>query len=192
MSVKSYWCAHFSRLYLSNAEQLCGVAQAPMTEFVAQYCNDFFRLTLLNERVVNDDMFLPGKPIKVSVTVSTSLATVDDIKLFKRELKSPCQRFHRCLQLAFLERRKLVEERQDQYWIYGDCADLDPDGEEPKIIEEAVSGLLNDSKEPAQQRCTKGNHQGLFLQHIRYPKLQRLLIETELLLEYEGTIICYW
>lgn len=50
-----------------------------MTELVAKNCLDFVRLRLLYERVVNDDVFLPGQSVKVRIAMCASLASIDGV-----------------------------------------------------------------------------------------------------------------
>jgi hypothetical protein len=71
--------------------------------------NDFLCLALLNQSIINDNVLLPRHAEEVGVRMSTSLASIDDIKLMKGELQSLSKTFNTSLQVARLKRGKFVE-----------------------------------------------------------------------------------
>lgn len=160
-----------------------------MTKFVTQNSNDLIRLTLLNQRVVDNNVLFPGQTEKVRIAVRTPLATVDDIQFLKRELQLPGKVLNTRLQLTRLQGRQLVEQRQDSNRIDRDGEDLNEHTKQPQIVEERVTSKLNNLKHPTDNRSTQDNPEHLALEHIRNPQLQRLLVEPELLLENERAVI---
>lgn len=107
-----------------------------MTEFMAQDSNDLLRLTLLNQRVVDNNVLLPRESIKVGIAMSTALATINHIQLGKREVELLSQILDTSLEITSWERRKLIEQRQDKNGIQRDGENLDKDTKKPEIVEE--------------------------------------------------------
>lgn len=106
-------------------------------------------------------MLFPGQAIEVGVAVCTALAAINDIQRVEWELETLGQRFNTSLEFSWLQRRQLVEQRQDKDWIDCDGEDLDDDREQPQIVEELRPCDLNDLEERAQYRCTQRDHQSL-------------------------------
>lgn len=175
--------------YLSNPEQLRSVAEAPVTKFVAQDRNNLLRLTLLNQRVVDDDVLLPRQPVEVRIAVRAPLAAIDDVKLMQREVEPARKVLDAGLEVAGLQRGELVEQRQDGDRVDGDGEDLDEDAEEPQVVEERVARLLDDLEHGADDGCAQHDAQHLALQDVRHPQLHRLLVEAELLLKHKGVVV---
>lgn len=156
---------------------------------MAQHCNNLLRLALLEQSVIDDDVLLPRKTVEVSVTVSTALAAINDVQLRERELELLGQVLDTGLDLTGLQRRQLVEQRQDDDGVDSNSENLDEDTEQPQIVEERVTRLLDDLEHSADDRCPQHDTEHLTLEHIRDPELQRLLVETELLLEDECVVV---
>ena len=185
----SKMCHRCAEPYLSNAEELGGVAQAPVTKLVAENSDDLLRLTLLKQGVVDDNVLLPWQTVEVSVTVGTALAAINNMQLGERELELLSKVLDASLDGTRLERRELVEQRQDHNGIDGDCKDLDEDAKHPQVVEEGVTGLLDDLEHRTDNRSSQHDSEHLSLEHIRHPELNSLLVETELLLEHESLIV---
>ena len=178
-----------TRSYLSNAEKLGGVVQAPVTKLVAQHGNNLFRLALLEQSVVDDNVLLPRQTVKVRVAVGTALAAIDNMQIREWELELLGEVLNASLDSTRLQRRQLVKQRQNRNGVDGDREDLQADRKEPEVVEERVAGGVDDFEKSADDRSSKNNTQHLALQHVRHPKLEGLLIETELLLEHKGAIV---
>lgn len=156
---------------------------------MTQNSNDLIRLALLNQRVVDNNVLLPGQTEKVRVAVRTPLATVDNIQFLKRELQFPSKVLNTRLQLTRLQRRQLVEQRQDSNRIDRDSENLNEHTKQPQVVEERVTSELDNLEHPTDNRSTQDNPEHLTLEHIRNPQLQRLLIEPEFLLENKRAVI---
>lgn len=165
------------------------MAKTPVAEFVAQNSDDLLRLALLDQGIVDDNVLLPGETVEVGVAVGAALATVDDVQLLQREFQLLGEVLNTSLQFARLQGRQLVEQRQDSNRVDSDSKDLDKDTEEPEIVEERVTGLLDNLEHRANNRSTQNNTQHLTLEHIRDPELEGLLVEAELLLEDESVVV---
>lgn len=85
------------------------MSETPVTKFVSQNSNNLLGFALLNQGIVDDNMFLPWHSEEISVAVSTSLATIDDMELGKWKLQSLCKTLNPSLQVARFEGRKLIE-----------------------------------------------------------------------------------
>lgn len=175
--------------YLSNTEKLCGVAKTPMTQFMAQDCNNLLRLTLLDQSVVDDDVLFPRETIEVGVAVCAPLAAVNDMQLLKRELKLLSEVFDTGLDGTRLKGRQFVEQGQDNNRVDGDSEDLEEDAKEPQVVEEGVAGLLNDLENCANNGCSKYDTKHLSLEQVRNPETESLLVETKLLLKDESIVV---
>lgn len=107
------------------------MSQAPVTEFVCENRNDLLCLAFLNQRVVDNDMLLPRQAEEVGVAVCTSLTSINNIELMKRELQAVSQSLNADLQVARLERRELVEQGQNGDWIHCNHKDLQTCAKQP-------------------------------------------------------------
>lgn len=134
-------------------------------------------------------MFLPGKSKEVGIAVSTALATIDNVQFLKGEIQLPGQVLNTSLELARLQRRQLVKQRQDGNRVNSDSKDLHEDTKEPQVVEERVTGNLDDLKHRTDNRSSQNNSEHLTLEHIRNPELQRLLVESKFLLENESAVV---
>lgn len=160
-----------------------------MTQFMAQDSNHLFRFTSLEERIIDNNVLLPRQTIEVRIAVSAPLAAIDDVELMQGELELLCELLNTGFDWARLKRGQLIEQRQDRDRVDSDSKDLDEDTEEPEVIEEAVTRLLDDLESRSQDRATDHNSQRLTLQNVRYPKLDGLLVEAEFFLEDERVVI---
>ena len=88
---------------LRNPKQFGRVPKTPMSEFVCQYANNFFRLAFLYQGVVDYNMLLPWQTVKVGVAVGASLATVDNIERIQREFQSLGQILNAALERTLFE-----------------------------------------------------------------------------------------
>ena len=134
-------------------------------------------------------MLLPGKSKEVGIAVSTALATIDNVQFLKGEIQLPGQVLNTSLELARLQRRQLVKQRQDGNRVNSDSKDLHEDTKEPQIVEERVTSKLDDLKHRADNRSSQNNSEHLTLEHIRNPELQCLLVEPEFLLKDESAVV---
>lgn len=87
-----------------------------------------------------------------------------------------------CLELAFLQRRQLVEQRLDKDGIRSSSKQLETGGENPQIKHKLVTSLLDNLEEGSQDGGHKHNSQQVRLDHVHNEKLGRLLVEAKLLL----------
>lgn len=142
--------------YLVDAKQLRGVPLLPVAQLVRQHGDDLLGLALLNQRVVDDNVLLPRQAEEVRVAVGAALAPVDDVQLVQRELEALRQGLDAVLELALLERRQLVEEREDGDGVDCDHEDLQAGGECPEVEEELVAGALDDCEEAGQDGGRQG------------------------------------
>lgn len=128
-----------------------------------QHRNDLLRLALLNQRVVDDNVLLPREPKEVRVAVRAALAPVNHVQLMQRELETLGQRLDTILELPLLQRRQLVEQREDGDRVDCNHEDLETGGEGPEVEEELVAGALDDGEEAGQDRGRedKGQEVGL-------------------------------
>ena len=163
-----------------------------MTKFMTQDSNHLIRLTLLNQSVVDDNVLLPGESKEIGIAVGTALATVDNVQFLKGEIQLASQVLDTSLELTRLQGRQLVEQRQDSNRVNRDSKDLHEDTKEPQVVEERVTGNLDDLEHRADNRSSQNNSEHLTLEHIRNPELQRLLVETEFLLEDESAVVRGW
>lgn len=174
---------------LGNAKQLGRMVQAPVAQFMAQNSDNLLRLTLLEQSVVNHNVLLPGQTVEVGVAVSTALASINDMQLRKWELEFLREVLDTGLDLTWLQRGQLVEQWQNDNRVDGDGEDLNEDAKQPQIVEERITGLLDDLEHSSDDRCSQNDTEHLTLEHIRHPELERLLVETEFFLENEGVIV---
>src|ERR1700712_593446 len=106
----------------------------------------------------------------------------------QREVESLRQRLNAGLQLARLQRRKLVEQRKDRNGVYSDHEDLEGSTKQPEVVEELVTGLLHNGEETSENRWSEDKAQHLTFEYIRNEDLGSLLVESELLLQNEGAV----
>lgn len=74
--------------YLRNSKQSCCVSKTPMTKLVSQNSNNLLGFALLNQGIIDDNMLLPWHTKEIGITMSASLASINDVKLGERELQS--------------------------------------------------------------------------------------------------------
>lgn len=156
---------------------------------MAQDGDDLLGLALLKQGIVDDNVLLPGQTIEVSIAVGATLAAINDVQLREGKLKLLGQVLNTSLDLTRLQRGQLVEQRQDSDGVDSDGEDLDKDSKEPQVVEERVTSLLNNLEDGADNRSSQNNAQHLTLEHIRYPKLEGLLVKPELLLQHESVVV---
>ena len=177
---------------LSNAEQLSSMRQAPMAKFVTKHCFDLFRLTLFDERVVNNDVLLPWQAEEVSIAVCASFAAVDGEEVGEREVEFLRKLLDSVSKLSWFEGRQLVEQRLDEDGVDRDTEYLHGDCEHPEVIEELCACRLDDLEKAGKNWCTKCDHQTLRFEHIHEEETLRLLVEAELLFKNKSAIVRRW
>lgn len=165
------------------------MAETPVAKLVAQHSNNLLRLGLLNQGIVDNNVLLPWQAVEVGIAVGTTLAAVNDMQLRQRELESLCQVLNTSLEFTGLKRRELVEQRQNCNGVDSNGEDLEKDTEEPEVVVERAVELLHDLKNGTDNGSSQNNSKHLTLEHIRNPKLERLLVETELLLEHKSVVV---
>ena len=120
------------------------MAKTPVTKLMSQNGNDLLRITLLDQSIVNNNVFLPRKTIEVCIAVSAALATIDNVQLVEREAQLLSQSLNTSLQFTRFKRRELIEQRQNHKRVDSNSEDLNEDHEKPHIVEKGVPSLLND------------------------------------------------
>lgn len=178
--------------YLRDAEKLGGVTQAPVAEFVGQHSDNLLFLALLDQGVVDDDVLLPGQTEEIGIAVGAALAAVDDVQLVKRELELLGELLDIRLELALVQGRELVKQRQNGDGVDGNHKDLQASAEHPEVVEELATSLLDDGQEAGQNRGSQDNGQKVALDQIRNKQLGSLLVEAEFLFQNEGVVEAGW
>jgi hypothetical protein len=156
---------------------------------MAQDGDHLLGLALLKQGVVDNNVLLPGQTVEVSIAVGTTLAAINDVQLRERELELLGKVLNTGLDLTRLQRGQLVEQGQNSDGVDSDGEDLDEDSKEPQVVEERVTSLLDDLEDGADNWSSQNNTQHLALEHIRYPQLESLLVETELLLQHKCVVV---
>lgn len=159
-----------------------------MAELVGKHSDNLLPLALLNQSVVDDDVLLPGQTKEVGIAVGAALAAVDDVQLMERELELLGEVLDIGLELALLQRGKLVEQRKDGDRVDGDHKDLQTGAKQEEVVEELATSLLDDGQETRQDRGSQDNGQQIALDHIRHKQLGGLLVEAEFLFQNKGLI----
>ena len=98
--------------------------KTPMPKFVSQDCYNLLRLALFDQGIIDDNVLFPRHTKEIGVAMSTSLATINDMELVKRELQALGKCFNASLQLARFEGGEFVEQRKDRDGVDGDHKDL--------------------------------------------------------------------
>lgn len=57
------------------------MTQAPVAQLVGQDSRDLLCVALLNQRIIDDDVLLPGHAKEVGIAMGASLAAVNDEQL---------------------------------------------------------------------------------------------------------------
>lgn len=176
---------------LRNEQEAGGVVHLPVTKLVTQDSLDFLVRALLEQGVEDDNLLLanPRQSSEVRIAVGTALATVDDLQLREREFELRRKRFDRVLELAGLERLKLVEQWHDEDGVDGHAQNLDSQHEDPQVVEEVLARLPDDGQEGAANGNTERKTESLALDHVRDPGAHRHLVEAVLLLEDEVVVV---
>ena len=164
----------------------------PVAQFVREDGLHLLRLGLLDERVVDDDLFLPGQTCEIGIRVRGALRAVDDLQLCQREFEALGQRFHFLFQLAWLQWSEFVEERDDEDGVDCDCAELDDEREGPEVEEELVAGLLDDLEEGCAERDAEGEAECLPFEYVGDEEADCLLVEAVFLLQDEVVVVAEW
>lgn len=160
-----------------------------MAKLMAKHSNNLLGLCLLDQSIVDDNVLLPWQTVEVGIAVGTALAPVNDMQLGEREFESLGQVLDTSLEFTGLKGRKLVEQRQNRNRVDSNGEDLEEDTEEPEVVVERAVKLLHDLKNGTDNGSSQNNSKHLTLEHIRNPKLSRLLVETELLLEHKRVVV---
>jgi len=79
---------HVEQLRLREEEQLGRVSHFPVTQLVSKNSLDLFGVRLLNQGIVDDNLLLPRQTGEVGVTVSTTLAAIDDLQFRERKVET--------------------------------------------------------------------------------------------------------
>jgi hypothetical protein len=174
--------------YLGDTEEAGGVTEFPVTELVRQDSEDLIWVALLEQGIVDDNVLLPWETVEVGVGVGAALAPVDDVELLEGELELGSELLHLGLELALLEGRELVEQRQDEDGVRGDHEQLQGGGKDPEVEDEAGARLLDDLEETGEDGRGERKGQKLRLEQVGEEELGRLLVEAKLLLEHKGMI----
>ena len=180
---------HVEQVHLRDEKQLGRVSHLPVTQLVSKNSLDLLSVGLLNQSIVDDNLLLPGQSGEVGIAVSTTLAAIDDLQLGKGEFETLSKSFDGDLERAGFERSKLVEQRDDDDRVDSDGEELDTESEQPKIIEELVTSLLDDLQESPAERNTECNRKRLSLEQVGDPQTDSLLVEAELLLKDEVMVV---
>lgn len=159
------------------------MTKLPVTELVCEDSDDLFRLALLNQSVVDDNVLLPGETKEIGVRVGAALAAIDNVELVQGELQASSKAFDLILKLALLKRGELVEEWQNQNRVDSNHEDLQTSSEDPEVEEELVARLLDDLEETGHDGRNEREGKELRLEKIRDEELRRLLVEPKLLLQ---------
>ena len=138
----------------------------PVSELVGQDGGNLTSLALLNEGIEDDDVLSPGKTIEVRVAVGAALRSVDDIEVLEGEFESGGQCLNLGSQRARLQRRELVEERQDKDRVDSDHEGLDEQDEDPCVVEEVHAESLDNLEETGEDRTANDGDQGLCLEEV--------------------------
>ena len=163
-----------------------------MAELVGENSDDLLGLALLNERVVNDNVLLPGETKEVGIAVGAALASINDIELVEREVELLGEALDIVLEFALLQRGQLVEERENGNRVDGDHEDLKKSGENPEVVEELIASLLDNGEETREDGRGQDDSDEVRLDHIRDKQLGSLLVEAKLFFENKGLVDAGW
>lgn len=180
---------HVEQVHLRDEKQLGCVSHLPVTQLVGENSLDLLGVRLLNQCIVNDNLLLPGQTGEVSIAVSTTLATIDDLQFRKGEVEALSKSFDSVLEWAGLERSKLVEQRDDGDRVDGDGEELDTESEQPKVVEKLVTSLLDNLQESPAERYAECERKRLSFEQVGYPQTDCLLVEAKLLLEDKVVVV---
>lgn len=174
---------------LRDKKQLGRVSHLPVTQLVGKHGLNLLGVRLLDQSVVDDNLLLPGQTSEVGIAVGAALAAVNDLQLREREVQALGKSFDSVFERAGLERGKLVEKRNNDDGVDGDGEELDTESEQPEVVEELVTSLLDDLQESPAKWHTKGQGKCLSLEQVRHPQADSLLVEAKLLLEDEVMVV---
>lgn len=176
---------------LSDKQKSRCMVHLPVAEFVTQDSLDLLVRALLEKCIEDDNLLLsnPWQTGEVGVAVGAALASVDDLQFREREVEPRGEGFDGILELARLERLKLVEQGDNEDRVDGHAENLDRQHEDPQVVEEVLASLPDDGEEGAAQRNAKGQTKGLTLDHVRDPGVEGHLIEAVLFLEDEVVVV---
>lgn len=174
---------------LRNEKQLGRVSHLPVTQLVGKHGLNLLGVRLLDQRVVDDNLLLPWQASEVGIAVGAALAAVNDLQFREREVEALGKSFDSVFERTGLERGKLVEQRNNDDGVDSNSEELDTESEQPEIVEELVTSLLNDLQESPAKRDTKGQRECLSLEQVGHPQADSLLVEAELLFEDEVVVV---
>ncbi len=135
---------------LGDAKEPRRVAEAPVAQLVREHGDDLLGLALLDEGIIDDNVLLPRESEEVGIAVGAALASVDDVQLAERELQLLRQVLDARLERARLQRRQLVEKREDGDGIDRDHEELEASSEQPEVVEKLIARPLHDGEEGGQ------------------------------------------
>lgn len=164
------------------------MTKLPVAKLVGKNRDNLLSLALLNEGVINDDVLLPRQTKEIGVAVGAALASVDDIQLVEGELELLGKILYIRLQLAFLQGRELIEERQDGDRVDRNHENLETSAKHPEVVKELITGLLDDAEETREDRRGENDHEQVRLGHISNEQLRCLLVEPKLLFQDKSVV----
>ena len=177
---------------MRDREKAGSVTKRPVTELMSKNCDDFLRLGLFNQGIVDNNVLLPRKTEEVSIAVGAALASVNNVKLREWELELLSKCLNGGLELSIWQRRECIEQRQDGAWVDGNHEDLKSGTKSPQVEKELVASLLNDLEESGENWWGKDPGEHLRLGHVRGEDLGSLLVKTELLLKNKSAVNRGW
>lgn len=164
------------------------MSKLPVTKLVSKHCSNLVWGVAFNQSVVENNVLLPGQTKEVGIGMAATLATVDDEELVQRELEVGSKGVDLCLELAFGERRQLIEERQDEDWVSSGHEDLQASSKGPEVDEKLASGPLDNAEESGEDRGQDDGGDEVGLDEIGKIELGALLVESMLLFEDKGIV----
>lgn len=166
-----------------------GVSHLPVPQLVREDSLNLRNRRLLDQRVVNDDLLLPGQAGEVGVAVRAPLTPIDDLQLRERELETLRQPFDFVFERAGLEGREFVEQGHDEYGVDRYGTELDEEREEPDPEEELLACYLDYFEEGCAQGYSEGEREGLAFGEVREPEGEGLFVEAEGFFEDEVVVV---
>lgn len=140
------------------------MTEFPVAKFMRKDSDNLIRFALLNQGIIDDNVLLPRKTEEISIGVSASLASVDDIELVQGELETGGQSLDLGLELTLLEGREFVEKRQNGDGVNGNHEHLKSSSKGPEPEEELVTSLLDNLEETGENRGSENKAEELRLE----------------------------
>lgn len=138
-----------------------------MSQLVRQYGLHLRRRALVDQSVVQDDLFLgEWQTSEVGVRVSRSLAAINDLQFGKREVELRCEGIDTVFEVTRFERCERVEHWYNQGRVDRDGAELNNEHEDPDVEEELLPSRLDDLEKGGTERDAKGKSESLTLDEV--------------------------